>query len=239
MCSLEKRDGVFILTLSGEGEHLFNPSLIDSILSALAHVNQNAHHASALITTNDGKYFSNGFDFKWVSEESSSTKSREDRSRILDLKSIQLLRAVMELKLPTIAAVCGHAVGGGVIFALAHDYRLMRMDRGFLYLKEVDLGLYMPPYAMSIIRSKVDAHNLAQLLLGGQKYTAQMALKARLIDSAHDNSAETLKAAKDAAVKMGERNWNREAFLQLRLSAFPEVTEKLRLKGVLPLPSSL
>jgi len=227
MCSLENRDGVFILTFSGEGEHRLNPSVIDSILSALAHVNQNAHLASALITTNDGKFFSNGLDLQWVSEFSSS---RESRSQILAKKYIQLLAAVMELKMPSIAAICGHASAAGFILALAHDYRFMRRDRGFLYMSEVDVGISIPPSVMSLIRSKVDSHHLTEVLLGGRRYTAPMALKAALVDSVHDNSAETLEAAMDAAVKLGKRNWNKEAYLQIRLSAFPEATEKLRLR---------
>lgn len=238
MCSLEKRDGVFILTLSGEGEHRLNPASIDSILSALAHVNENAHLVSALITTNDGKFFSNGLDLQWVSEFSSS---RESRSQILGLKYAQLLVAVMELKLPSIAAVCGHASAGGFIFALAHDYRFMRRDRGFLYMSEVDVGISIPPSVMSIIRSKVGSRHLTEVLLGGRKYTAPMAFKAGIVDSVHENSGETLQAAMDASVKMGKRNWNKEAYLQLRFSLLPEVTEKLglRLKGRSPLLSSL
>lgn len=230
MCSLEKQDGVFILTLSGEGEHRFNPSSIDSILSALAHVNENAHLASALITTNDGNFFSNGLDLRWVSEFSDS---RENRFQILGLKYVQLLTAVMELKLPSIAAVCGHAAAGGFIFALAHDYRFMRKDRGFLYMSEVDVGVVITPGPMSIIRNKVDSRHLTEVLLGGRKYTAPMAFKAGLVDSVHVNSAETLKAAMDAAVKIGKRNWNKETYLRLRFSLFPEPTEKLllRLKG--------
>lgn len=236
MCSLENRDGVFILTLSGEGEHRFNPSSIDSILSALAHVNQNAHIASALIITNDGKFFSNGIDLQWVYEVSSA---KENRSQIVSRKYVQLMVAVMELKLPSIAAICGHASAGGFIFALAHDYRFMRRDRGFLYMSEVDVGIVIHPSVMSIIRSMVDSRHLTDVLLGGRKYTAPMAFKAGLVDSVHDNSAETLEAAMGAAVKMGKRNWNKEAYRQLRLSLFPEVIERLRLQLKAPLHSNL
>lgn len=226
MCSLQKRDGVFILTLSGEGEHRFNPPFIDSILSALAHVNQNAHLASALITINDGKFFSNGFDLQWVSQFSSS---KEDRFHILGLKFVQLLTALMELKLPSIAAVCGHACASGFILALAHDYRFMRKDRGFLYMSEVDVGIGIHPIGMSIIRNKVDSRYLTEIVMGGRKYNARMAFKASLVDCVHDNSAETLEAAIDAAVKMGQKNGNKKVYVQLRHSLFSEPMEKLRL----------
>lgn len=38
------------------------------------------------------------------------------------------------------AAVNGHGFAGGCMFAFACDYRVMREDRGFLCLPEVDLG---------------------------------------------------------------------------------------------------
>jgi hypothetical protein len=34
--------------------------------------------------------------------------------------------------------VCsGHAVAGGCMFALAHDYSVMRSDKGYMFLSEV------------------------------------------------------------------------------------------------------
>jgi hypothetical protein len=34
--------------------------------------------------------------------------------------------------------VCsGHAVGGGCMFALAHDYSVLRSDKGYMFLGEV------------------------------------------------------------------------------------------------------
>jgi hypothetical protein len=35
MCTLDKRDNLFILTLTGDEEHLLSPIVIDSLLLAL------------------------------------------------------------------------------------------------------------------------------------------------------------------------------------------------------------
>ncbi|KAK6933206.1 hypothetical protein RJ641_036100 [Dillenia turbinata] len=37
------------------------------------------------------------------------------------------------LPMPTIATINGHAASFGFIFALSHDYIIMRKDKGFLY----------------------------------------------------------------------------------------------------------
>ena len=38
----------------------------------------------------------------------------------------------LQLPIPTVAAINGHAFGAGMMFAVAHDYRLQREDRGFV-----------------------------------------------------------------------------------------------------------
>ncbi|XP_057821215.2 enoyl-CoA delta isomerase 2, peroxisomal [Cryptomeria japonica] len=233
MCSLEKHKNIFILRMTGDGEHRFNPEFMDSIISAIAYVNQNAHQASAIIVTNDGKYFSNGLDLEWMSHD------KEIRTRAVGDKFVELLAAVMGLKLPSIAAVCGHACAAGFIFALAHDYRFMRNDRGFLYMSEVDVGIIIPPSVMSVIRSKVDSRHLTEVMLGGLKYGAQEALGKGLVDSTHGSSDETLGTAINAAVELGKRKWKGEVYLGLRLGAFPEAAEKLGIRSVSVLASRL
>jgi enoyl-CoA hydratase/carnithine racemase len=46
---------------------------------------------------------------------------------------------------PTVAAVNGHAFAAGGMMMLAHDFRVMRSDRGYFCLNEVDLGLPLAP----------------------------------------------------------------------------------------------
>lgn len=70
-----------------------------------------------------------------------------------------LLRSVVadliSLPMPTIAAVSGHASAGGYILALSHDYVLMRSDRGFLYMSELDIKLVIPPWFIAIVKAKI------------------------------------------------------------------------------------
>eukprot|EP01018_Ginkgo_biloba_P037999 Gb_12044 [translate_table: standard] len=239
MCSLEKRGTVFVLTLLGGGEHRLSPDYIDSIISALAHVNERSQEASALITTNEGKFFSNGLDLDWVNSNSSPLHDKEARFRHLSCKFRELLAAFLNLKMPSIAAVRGHAVAGGFILALAHDYRFMRKDRGFMYMSEVDVDIVIPSDVMSIIRSKINPSVLTEVVLGGRKYTAEMGLKEGFVDSAHNNSAETLDAAISAAEQFGRRAWNKDVYLALRHATFPQVVDEFELLGYRPLPSRL
>ncbi|KAG6401815.1 hypothetical protein SASPL_138682 [Salvia splendens] len=73
--------------------------------------------ADALITTAQGKFFSNGYDQAWALSEPARPKIISKKLRLLVEDS---------LPMPTIAAVNGHASATGFILALSHDYLLMR-----------------------------------------------------------------------------------------------------------------
>ena len=101
MCTLEKRGNIFILTLTGPGEHRLNPTLLDAIQSALGRVRAESGTSSALITTAEGKFFSNGYDLDWAN----SSPNPEARSHLLDSKLRTLVADLISLPMPTIAAV--------------------------------------------------------------------------------------------------------------------------------------
>jgi len=220
MCSLEKRGNVYILTLLGEGDHRFNPSTIDSIIAALKEV-QESPDGRALVTTNDGRYFSNGLDLQWISQ------NPEVNLTTIRFKFETLLASFMRLRVPTIAAICGHAAAGGFMLGLAHDYRFMRGDRSVLYMSELDIGMKMPRSLMAVIRSKLLPEALRDVVLGARKFSAQMALEARIVDSVYADSAQTLEAAVSEAQKFADRGWKKEVYCELRLGAFPGVVEEL------------
>ncbi|KAJ6317628.1 hypothetical protein OIU76_013218 [Salix suchowensis] len=74
MCTLEKRGNVYILTLTGNDEHRLNPTLLDSIRSALRRLrSEPTSPSSVLITTAHGKFFSNGYDLSWARSTTSQS----------------------------------------------------------------------------------------------------------------------------------------------------------------------
>ncbi|KAK3232209.1 hypothetical protein Dsin_004090 [Dipteronia sinensis] len=152
MCTLEKRGTLYILTLVGPGEHRLNPPLLDAIHSALRRVKaestSSSSLSSALITTAEGKFFSNGYDLAWA-------QSKPSQFKLMSLKLRSLLAEFISLPMPTIAAITGHVSAAGLILALSHDYVLMRRDRGFLYMSELDIGLKIPAWFMALIGCKV------------------------------------------------------------------------------------
>lgn len=141
---------VYVLTLVGEGEHRFTPESIPEILAALDQVEADPK-ARALVTTGKGKFYSNGLSL-----------SLEDRGSKANMQLIdqfhELLKRMLIFPIPTVAAVNGHAVAGGCMLALAHDYRFMRADKGFMFLSEIDIKL---PFSPGGFKLRTSSHPLA------------------------------------------------------------------------------
>ncbi|RZC49598.1 hypothetical protein C5167_018027 [Papaver somniferum] len=129
MCSLEKSGNIFILTLTGDDEHRLNPTLIESIRTTLKQVRREAKPGSVLITTAQGKFFSNGADLKYAAA-AGSPAGTYDRIRQMSDSFKFVVADLLSLPMTTIAAISGHAAAAGFILALSHDYVLMRKDKG-------------------------------------------------------------------------------------------------------------
>ncbi|XP_058079867.1 enoyl-CoA delta isomerase 3-like [Magnolia sinica] len=220
-CRLERRGRVYILTLTGADDHRFNPPSLDDILTALKLVDQ-APDAGALVTTNEGRYFSNGLDLKWI-----KTNLSHSALDIIRDKFEGMLSFMMKLGIPTLAAICGHAAAGGFMLALVHDYRFMTNGKGVLYMSELDHGMYMPRSLMSVIKSKLSPVSLREVVLKARKFTASEALEFRIIDGVYDDAAKTIDTAIVEAEKLVARGWKRDSYANLRAGAFPEVIEEI------------
>ncbi|KAJ4830404.1 dodecenoyl-CoA isomerase [Turnera subulata] len=224
MCTLEKRGNIHILTLTGSGEHRLNPDLIDSIQSALHRLREEpTSPSSVLITTAQGKFFSNGYDLAWAGTDPS-------RNHLMDAKLQSLVADFISLPMPTIAAVTGHASAAGMILALSHDYVLMREDRGFLYMSEVDIGLVMPEWFVVLLESKIGDYNARrEVVLMGAKLTGEKAEARGIVHSTHGGAEDTLEAALKLGQELVRRGWDGHVYGMNRRVLLRKVLEIIRL----------
>eukprot|EP00243_Klebsormidium_subtile_P011435 TRINITY_DN6497_c0_g1_i1.p1 TRINITY_DN6497_c0_g1~~TRINITY_DN6497_c0_g1_i1.p1 ORF type:complete len:238 (+),score=35.35 TRINITY_DN6497_c0_g1_i1:147-860(+) len=221
---LEKDGNVFVLQLVGEGEHRFNPTSIAAIHKALDEVEQSEGYV-ALVTTNDGRFFSNGLDLAWL--QKNPTQLLSFMQSFMDL-----LWRVLHFPVPTVAAINGHAAAGGFMLALAHDYRVMRTDKGVLYLSEVDIGLPLTPGMNAIVRCKMSPSVFRSAALFGTKFNGRDALKSELVDETGENVEATLATAMAKAKQLAARKWERTVYKSLKLEMYKEALKALKEGGM-------
>jgi enoyl-CoA hydratase/carnithine racemase len=89
-----------------------------------------------------------------------------------------LFARTLELPLPTVAAIPGYAIAGGALFALAHDYRVMRADLGFFCLPEIDVGIAISPGLTELAKARLAPQVAHEAVAAGRRYTGPEAAEA-------------------------------------------------------------
>ena len=187
---LEPRDdGVFVLHL-GDGDNRFHPDWIAAVDGALDRVEQ-AGGPRALVTTATGKFFSNGLDLDWIAGHSDELQDHLDAVH-------QMFARVLALPVISVAAIQGHAFAAGAMLTLAHDFRVMREDRGYWCLPEVDIDLPFAPGMNALITARLTPQIAHEAMTTARRYGGGEAQQAGIVDRAVPEP-DVLPAALDLA----------------------------------------
>jgi Delta3-Delta2-enoyl-CoA isomerase len=173
--SLTREGEVFVLDL-GDGENRFNAGSLDAIEQCLDEV-QAAPAPRALVTAASGKIFSNGLDLEWMASNQELIGEFVPRLH-------ELLARVLELDVPCVAALQGHTFAAGAMLALAHDQRVMRADRGFFCLPEVDIGIPFTHGMNALIAARLSPQAAHEAMTTGRRYGGLDAMQAGIVDHA-------------------------------------------------------
>ena len=194
MIELETHGHVRVLRMD-DGENRFNRSSVEALHAALDEV-EGVVGPCALVTTGSGKFFSNGLDLEWLG-------AGEDTEGFLESVH-RLLGRVLGLDVYTVAAVNGHAFAGGAMLASAHDQVIMRADRGYWCLPEVDLGLPLTPAMYAVLAAHLPASTLAHAALTGRRYSGPEALAAGIATESVPEDAVVARAVDIASGLAGK-----------------------------------
>lgn len=196
MPSLRQEGDVFLLDL-GDGENRFNPDrngVIEELVSEL----ESAPAPRAMVTVARGKVWSNGLDLEWFQANTDRVQEALDQTE-------RLIGRILGLGVPTVAAIQGHCFAGGAMLALAHDFILMREDRGYFCLPEADLGLPFTPGMNSLLLNRLPRRTAHEVMVTGRRYGGAEAAAAGIVDQAVAE-AELLPLAIERAAGQAPKN---------------------------------
>ena len=196
MTELRRTDDVFVLHL-GEGDLRFTPSLIAEVNEALDEVEAAASPA-ALVTAASGKIWHNGLDLDHM-----ATLGEHFLDYIGEVQT--LLARFLTLPVPTVAAIQGHAFAGGAMLALTHDVRVMRSDRGYLCLPEIDLGMPFTDGMAALIAAKLEQPALHRMAVLGERIGGDAALGLGIVDRTADGEEDVLATAAEIAATLAPK----------------------------------
>ncbi|MFE3795047.1 enoyl-CoA hydratase-related protein [Nocardia tengchongensis] len=185
MTTLTYRDKIAVLYL-GDTENRFSPEVLNAIDEHLDTVLIDG--ADALITTASGKFYSNGLDLDWLS-------AHGERAEWYVAQVQALLARLLTFPVPTAAALPGHAFGAGAMLALAHDYRVMRADRGYFCFPEADIRIPFSRGMAALIQAKLTPRSAMASMTTGRRFGGPDALAYDLVDATADLDTLTDTAA--------------------------------------------
>jgi enoyl-CoA hydratase/carnithine racemase len=160
------------------GENRFNRPFLDALNQALDAVEASSGPAALVTTGGTEKFYSNGLDLAWIAGDGQS----EGGAFVGDV--MRFFGRLMAFSVPTVAAINGHAFAAGAMMALAHDFRVMRSDRGFLCLNEIDIHIPLAPGMAALVKSRLAAPTLRDMVLTGARIGGAEAHARGIVDEA-------------------------------------------------------
>lgn len=175
---------LFIMTMCN-GQNQFSPDSVksfnqalDSILAETVKIGKQnpSVQRAALVTVGQGKFYSTGLMLN-------DPEVQKDLPKHLSKNYLPLMGRFLVFPIVTVAAINGHAYAGGMVMAMANDFRIMREDRGHLCMNEIELPSPVPAGMAAIINAKTsDPAAIRDCFLSAKRFTAQESLKLGLVD---------------------------------------------------------
>ncbi len=173
-------DHICLLTFDRpeSGANIFDAATLDELNEHLDFVENEASLRGLIIASAKKSIFIAGADLKTLLQQAQSGEMRE-----FIAKGQRIFDRLAELKIPTVAAIHGASAGGGYEVALACDYRVATDDPATrIGLPETTLGLIPAWGGCTRLPRLIGAEKAAEVILKGKLYSAQEALRLRLVD---------------------------------------------------------
>ncbi|MBY6538850.1 enoyl-CoA hydratase/isomerase family protein [Rhodococcus sp. BP-349] len=204
MPSLDRHGDVFVLSLAhADGvnpENRFHPEWIEQVHTLLDEA-EASEGPAALVTVGGGKFYSNGLDTDYLFSHADSIPE------YLDLVHTVYTR-LLRFPMATVAAVQGHAFGAGAMLALCHDTSVMRADRGFFCLPEVNLGMPFTEGMSTLLAERLPSRTMIDAMTTGRRYGGADALEFGIVQAVAGEDELLSTAVAQAAERVSTRGAN-------------------------------
>lgn len=172
------RDGaVATIRISRPPANAVNPAMIAEFLTVIQPLAAD-QDVRCIVITGTGRFFVAGADIAVMRDLSAGNQA--EMRRWIDVQ--RLLELAPK---PVIAAMNGHALGGGAELSLACDLRILSGDGSFGF-PEMALGLFPGAGGSQRLPRLVGPHLAKRIMIGGERYSPGDALRLGLVDLVAD-----------------------------------------------------
>ncbi|CAN7402047.1 enoyl-CoA hydratase/isomerase family protein [Pararhizobium sp. LjRoot255] len=195
---IEIEDAIAVLTVARpEKLNAFDIEMLKALSAACDTVEADAK-VRVVILTGEGKAFSAGGDIKaWGAMSPNEFGHQWVRF------GHRVFERLATLRMPVIAAMNGHALGGGLELAAAADIRIAEAQIR-IGLPETGLGMVPGWSGTQRLVKRFGAQLVRRMVLGGEMFAAKEARELGLVDAVAETGT-VLEAAKDYAGRIAKR----------------------------------
>lgn len=227
---IQEKDNILYVEFNINEKNSINRSFIEPFIKFIDDY-ENRTDIRVAIFSARGDFFSNGFDPQALVGQDAATVDG-----IVGEAFRQLARFI---KLPfiTIAAITGHAMGFGAIFAINCDYRFMTSGKARIGFPEAVIGLALPVSTALVLQDLIGQRQARDLAITGKGLKPQAALEIGLVDELYEPDElldKTEKFAKKLASGSNQALTGNKLSLRFRYSEdiLKRVTDEDSIKAV-------
>jgi enoyl-CoA hydratase len=185
---LDRHGAVVVLTIDRpQAANAFGPSAVAEFRAHLDTIRRDETVTGLIVTGAGNRHFCSGGDVKAYAGYTEATQLNpvfDDARDVLDALDL--------MPVPTVAAINGVAIGGGVELALACDFRIAHRH-ATLSLPQVRMGIMPGWYAAERLLAICGRARAKRMVLSGRRFTADEALALGAVDEV--TAADVVEAA--------------------------------------------
>ncbi len=182
MIRVESTDGIALVRFERPPANAIELESATALEETLVRLEADAG-TRAVVLTGYGEFFSAGLDLKVVP----TYGPEQQRTMVMAIN--RLVGRLYGLGLPTVAAVNGHAIAGGLVVVLACDFRIGRRGSYRLGLTETRAAVPYPVAATTVVTTELAPAVARRAVLLARNGTPENALADGILDEVQDGEA--------------------------------------------------
>ena len=210
--------GVATITLNDpDTRNALSPQMLGGLIEAIQHARDEEGARCVVLASSHEKTFSSGANLSGFAADAPLVQRHFGSDRF-----VGLFKLIGELGKPTICAADGHVLAGALGIALACDL-IVASERASFGTPEINVGTF-PFMIMALIYRNVPRKKATELLLLGERWSAQEALAAGIVNkvvpadelaAAVDEWAGKLAGKSPVIMRLGKEAMRRQMDLPL------------------------
>ena len=214
LVSLVRNENQFYIVMD-QDDNRINPDFIYQYNEALQEIDdlplEEKQQSSIVSISTHEKIFSNGLDLGKFETPQDIALTLYDFSH--------LCARLLAQPIPSVALVNGHAFAGGFFLALAHDYRIMRKETGFMCLNEVEMGVQIPQALNEMGVAKLGRPGYWEAAVMAKRFSGTDAQRIRLVDRVFEEE-QILNLSRIYANQKANQGSNLDAMKRMKESIY-------------------